>query len=168
MNENALIRKWSWLAEGIAIEFFHPKIDRDDFRQEALIGVMEALRRHDSQRGPLKQFIALCVRRRLIEMLRAEGKMKRDWRREMREVVTEDGEVLQTVDILPALNADPCELIQTKDNLAGLAAAMTRLSPLEHRAVVALVNDEHPHAGGIDKQLDNALLRARAKLRLAA
>jgi RNA polymerase sporulation-specific sigma factor len=170
VNENALVREWLPFAFTITSEFFHPKIDREDLRQEALISVMEAGRSYDPTRGTsFKAFVAACIRNSLMDAVTTANREKRDHRKEAPAiVVTEDGGELSLIDLVPAANSDPHDLLAQHDEVRRIVRGVRSLSPLEHRAVLALVNDEHPHTGGIDKQLDNALLRARAKLRLAA
>jgi len=169
VNENALVRKWSPLATTISREFFHPTLDYDDLRQEALIAVMIAGRTYDPAQGSFSGFAAMCIKRRLSSTLKTASRMKRDWRMELpRETVMEDGDVLRTVDLVPALHADSHELLAERDEVRRIVRGVTALTPLERRAVLAAVNDDHPHSGGIDKSIDNAVQRARRKLRVAA
>lgn len=173
MNENALVRKWSPLATTISREFFHPTLDSDDLRQEALIAVMVAGRTYDAERGmTFHSFAAMCIRRRLATTLKTANRMKRDWRMEApRETRTEDGEALQTVELVPALNADPHHLTCIKEDMARFVSAMETLSPLErHWMLYVIDGGEYSSAvdGKRNKRAENAVDRARAKLRLAA
>ena len=165
MNENALVRKWSPLATVIAREFFHPTLDADDLRQEALIALMVAGRTYDPSHGTrFGPFAAMCIRRRLITTLKLANAMKRDWRMEApREVVTEEGDALLTVDLLPALNADPHDRTVLSLELRRIVHGIGSLTDLERRAIIERI-DGIPQ----DKSMDNASNRARQKLRLAA
>ena len=174
MNENALVRKWSPLATTISREFFHPTLDSDDLRQEALIAVMEAGRKYDPSRGiSFGAFASMFIKRRLATTLKTANRMKRDWRMEApRETRTEDGEALQTVELVPARNADPHDLTCIKDDLANFTTAMRTLSPLERHWMLYVI-DGGEYSSAIDgkrnKVAENAVDRARAKLlRLAA
>lgn len=169
MNENALVRKWSPLATTISREFFHPTLDRDDLRQEALIGLMGAVRTYDPSYGTrFGAFAAMCIKRRLATTLKSANAAKRDWRMEApREVVTEEGEALQTVDLIPAPNADPHDLTCIKDDLASFTAAMKTLSPLERQWMLHVIDGGEYSStvnGKRNKRAENAVDRARAKL----
>ena len=164
MNENALVRKWSPLATTISREYFHPNLDYDDLRQEALIALMVAGRTYDPALGSFGGFAAMCIRRRLITTLKLANAMKRDWRMEApREVATEEGDALLTVDLLPALNADPHDQTVIRLEVRRIVHGIHSLTDLERRSIIERI-DGIPQ----DKSMDNASNRARQKLRLAA
>lgn len=172
-REDALVREWAGYAATIAREFFHPRIEPDDLRQEALIAVMEAARAFDPKVGvPFKLFAGRLVRYRVMETITKANRMKRDFRLEdRREAVGEDGSVLTMIDLLPALNADPHESLLHREELARMARGMGSLSPVErHWLVYAINGGEYSSAvnGRRNKRAENAVDRARKKLMEAA
>jgi RNA polymerase sigma factor (sigma-70 family) len=162
VTEDALVRQWAGFATVISREFFHPRIDPDDLRQEALIAVMEAVRVFDPSRGvTFKTFVARCIRNRIVETIIRANRMKRDVRMELpREAVAADGDALPTVELIPALNADPHELLEIRDEVRRIVRGFRALTPLEQRAITEVLDGVTQ-----DKSTDNAAYRARNKLR---
>jgi RNA polymerase sigma factor (sigma-70 family) len=164
VTEDTLVRQWAGFATVISREFFHPRIDQDDLRQEALIAVMEAARVFDPARGvPFKTFVGRCIRNRIVETIIKANRMKRDVRMELPREAVVDGDALPMVELVPALNADPHELLETRDEVRRIVRGFRALSPLEQRAITERLD-------GVvqDKAADNAAYRARNKLRDAA
>jgi RNA polymerase sporulation-specific sigma factor len=168
-NEAALVASHRGLAEAIASDYFIPGADREDVIQEALIGLLVAARMFDG-RGEFKAFAGMVVRRWVqTEVTRA----RREKRRPITEAVRtlrdpETGDDWAASELIEDHYSNVLDLLTGREDYARFAAAVRSLTDLERRAIAALVNEEHPHSGGTDKSLDNALQRARAKLRKAA
>ena len=173
------------LAYAIARDYFLPGADVDDVRQEAMIGVWKALRDHDPERGSLRAFVALCVRRQLITAVKLATAGKH---RPLSRAVYADAPVageeddLTLLDLLVAPGADPARIVEDREQLRELLDVVAHdLSPLERRALIGLANglsyeelredasELRSRSGGpstsvAPKSIDNALQRARRKL----
>lgn len=155
------------MALAVAANYFIPGADRDDVRQEAMVGLLLAARTYDGS-TPFASFAAMVVHRWLQTCVKAAH---RDKHRPVLEAwrVGWDPETDVAFPIVELLE-DPVtdeQRATVRAELGALVKAFRRLSPLERRALLAVVNDEHPHRGGVDKQVDNAACRARRKLRRA-
>lgn len=159
MTEEQQVRRWAPLAYRIAAGFYLPGADWEDVRQEALLGLLEAVRTHDPARGELGLHAAAVIRRRLVDAVIAA-------RRGRRLILTDAARV---VDDRPA-GGDVFALADARDELRGRLAS---LSPLELGACVgsaagfSYVEIAGRLGVGV-KQVDNAAQRARVKLRAAA
>lgn len=156
LNEAALIRQYERLAYWAAREFYLPGADRDDVNQEALLAALAAIRTHNPALGSLGSFVVLCVRRRLSTLLKNATREKR--------TAPEGSEVV-------VYGPDPAEVAERRDEIRRLFTVVRDdLTPLERDCVVGL-------AAGMSyaeldtrhrKTADNAIQRARRKLRAAA
>src|SRR5439155_1273104 len=64
------------LCRQVAGHFYPPAgHDRADLEQEARIAVLEGLRSYDG-RIPLRPFLGLCIRRQLLDLLKAARQLK--------------------------------------------------------------------------------------------
>ena len=143
------------LARAVAGEFYVPGAGRDDVEQEALIGLWVAARTFDRERNAsFPSFARLVIRRRLSSILKAAL-------REKHMVLT--GAARDEVQIEGG--TEPDRVVIARDRLQRLVVAVSELSPLE-RAAVAHVSSGHAYRH--DKQIDNAITRARKKLREVA
>lgn len=159
------------MAYAIARDYYFPGADRDDVRQEALIGVMEAIRSHDPQRGPLKPFVALVVKKRLQECVTFARRGKHEMLTRAVRYGTDphltEGkrEPIPLVELVEDPRWQPEEVLRRKNEMRALLRAWSALTPLERRALL------HPATGAPyrgDKVIDNAIQRGREKLRRAA
>lgn len=139
------------LAYSIAADHYIPGTDYQDVRQEALIGLLKAARSYDPSKGGFPAFARLCISRRIWQEIKnaRRGKQQpltnaeRDW---------------------DAPDIDLEERVEQRARLRRILASLGTLSELERRAVANYLNgDEYAQ----DKALDNALQRARGKLRAA-
>jgi len=166
---SAALRLWSrnrGLARSIAAGYFWPGAERQDIVQEAEIGLWIAARAWDpAGTATFKTFAALVIHRRLTTLLKsALRERQRALNEAMRAVVNDDGDEVALVELVPD-QFDTERVVVARDTLARLVAALEHLSPLERAAVARAANGER-YAG--EKNIDNALTRARIKLRKAA
>lgn len=160
----ALWQRNRGLARSIADGYFWGGAERQDIIQEAEIGLWIAARAwNPNGAATFKTFAALVIRRRLNALLRSA---LRERQRALNEALT--GGVGEDNTLLVELVAAPHDVervVVARDRLDRLTEAVGRLSPLEREAVARAANGE-PYVGV--KSLDNALTRARAKIRKAA
>jgi DNA-directed RNA polymerase specialized sigma24 family protein len=138
-------RPATWTAQrkpalAIAAEWSLPGLAPDDVRQEALLALWVAAGKHDPARGPWPPFARMCVKAHLRDLLQAATRVKRT------AVLERD------VDVAAPARDD--------GGLAEVLASMSVLSGRERDALAA-----HLNGTPVD---DNALWRARRKLRAAA
>ncbi|HEY8723416.1 MAG TPA: sigma-70 family RNA polymerase sigma factor [Gaiellaceae bacterium] len=165
-GEAELLQAHRGIALGIAAEFFLPGSDADDVRQEAMIGLLYGIRDWDPERGPLRPWLMLVVRKWLNTAVKAANRGKHlNLVHAVREVVAEDGDAWPAAELIPDPRTDALEMRAT---LASLLAALPSLSPLEREALTLVVNGYQYKTGPADKHYDNALQRARRKLLKAA
>lgn len=154
------------LALAVAGEFFLPGGDRDDLEQEAMLALVEAARDYRTGHGAtFATFARLVVRRRLADAVkRARAAKHLALTLAAREAVDEDGEVFPIVDLLPSGRGDPHETFELREELRRLRRGAKRLNALEREGLGTMLAGI-PYA--YSKRLDNAVARARAKLRAA-
>lgn len=155
-------------------------LDRDDIAQEARIGIAAAVRRFDG-RGHFSAFAYMCAERAVISACIAARRHKHAPLNDAHDLhgVHPDG-AWSLADRLPAETPTPEQVCLARESLARVLAAVDRLSTLERIAVLCVA----PGAGSVrgeksyaevgaafavtPKQIDNALQRARKKLKAAA
>jgi RNA polymerase sigma factor (sigma-70 family) len=174
---DALVRRHTGLAYGIADDFYLPGSDRDDTRQEALLGLVAAIRGYRPERGHFPLFARLLINRRLITVLKQSQALKhRPVTESARHARNEFGDLVPIVDLLPARQPSPHEQIVLRAELSAVVGVVKHLSPLERRALVGFANGasyadiEARHGrlpGEKPKWVDNAVQRARRKVRTA-
>ena len=148
MTIPALWTKHRPIALGIAREYRIPGMDPDDIRQEALVALWEACRSYDKEKGPFPPFARLVVKRRLTDQYR------RAERRIERRLIEFGGQL--------AIPVDPDV---ARERLGEVLEAAETLTPRERRAVADHLNG---HRSRVSKAHDQALYRARRKLKAAA
>lgn len=148
MTVPALWTKHRPIAYAIARDYFIPGADRDDVRQEALIGLWIAARAYKKEKGPFPAFARVVVQRHLKDRVKAANRPKA-------RLLTDADRTAEIAD----RTAD-----ETDTQLSLLVDALPTLSELERRALAASLNGQPITS----KQQDNALQRARTKLRRAA
>jgi RNA polymerase sigma-H factor len=110
-------------------------LSRDDLRQEALIGLFEACRAHDPSKGAFAQMAGACVRHRVwraqLHARRAKHRVLTDaLGLDHRDGPAGDGEQLTIAERLPARDGvDPALVVEWRERLAELAAAVRALTP---------------------------------------
>jgi hypothetical protein len=123
--------------------YFWPGATREDVEQEARFALLEA----DVPAGAF-HFAKVVVHRHLIEQVRRETLRRPKFAAELEDVV--------------ATSADVVDIVEARERLRSIARVY--LSELEREAVRRVVTGK----GCSDKRFDNALQRARRKLRAAA
>lgn len=145
-----------------------PGADPDDLRQEAMLGLLEALRDHDPAQGSIEAFVILVVRRRVYDAVKAANRPARllitDSIRVARDF--DHSQLVDAVDTVPDPQADVLDLVIAREQLAAIRTV--RLTRRERRAVIGQALGFSYGELGEEKSVDNALSRARVKLRSAA
>lgn len=161
----ATIRDWSGFAWAISRDFGHSSLEPQDWHQEAMIALWQATSSYDPSRGvPFSSFAGMLIRRRLSTILRLANSQKRHAQNDaLRGDHTDDNGTLATIiELVPAADSDPVDILTRRDEVRQVVAEINQLSPLERRAIVELLNGVPQN-----KQTDNAVYRARNKLREA-
>lgn len=166
----SVIQLWTanrGLAINIAGEFSFPGADRDDVVQEALIGLWIAAREYDPEQGKFNHFAALVVRRHLVDCLRAARRFKQQpLNLALRALPDPDGEWRDILETLPHLH-QVVDVVESREKLRIVLEAIPRLSELQRHCVVGIAAGYDYVDLGPYKQVDNALTKARRKLRRA-
>jgi RNA polymerase sporulation-specific sigma factor len=166
-----LVARYDQLATGIASQYFLAGGDRDDLRQEARIGLLKAVRDYRIGAGTsFKTFAALCALRQVITAVKTATRAKhRPLTDSARVGVSESGEPIEILDLLPSeLCLDPYLIAVAREELERLARGAASLSDLERHWLGVVARGETVHVGGKNKTADNAIQRARLKLKEAA
>lgn len=160
----ALFARHEHLARLESLPYWIAGADRDDVIQEARIGLWEAARCYDRELGPFPPFAKLVIRLRLLDAIkRANAKRHRPLTGRAHQTVTVDGDQLTLVDAAASPESVEGRVLE-RERLRLVVETIAGLSALERRAIVRAINGH----GCVDKTLDNALQRARRKLRAAA
>lgn len=170
-------REWTAVCERVARaaarDWFYPDGTEDDVLQEARIGVAKALRDWDPAAGSaFVPFALMCARRQVSTGLKTATRGKQ---RPLNEATSLDMPVSQDKsgerigslsDLLFRPGDDPAKIVIAREEIRLLLARIGKLSPLEREVVtrVALLGEDYDEVGPV-KQVDNAMQRARRKLR---
>jgi RNA polymerase sporulation-specific sigma factor len=165
-GEELLVARWRPFAFWIARDYFLPGGSTDDVRQEALIGLLTGLRSFDPERGALQSFLHLAISRWLQQEVKTANRLKhRPLNDAVGTVALEDGEV-EMFDMAPSLVASVEEQFEQREWVRAIVAAARTLTEVERDGLALVVNGgEYAH---LPKRVDNAIARARQKLRAAA
>lgn len=169
-----LIGDWTSFAYSIADTFYAPGCDQADLRQEALIGLVKGLRTHDPARSSLKTFLALTVRAEVVTAVRAAQRMKHGPLNDSLRVVVLEGQEIAAIEVASD-GRDVLDVLILRDEARSVVDAFATLTPLERHWMLRAIN--HPQDSelgyaskryGRNKSAENAVDRARRKLRAAA
>lgn len=162
-HERRLRRKIERVAAGYLID----GADADDAKQVAMIAVEEAKANYNPTLGvPFEAFAVEVAKRRLHDAQSAAGRHKhRVLTASVRTTGNADGEETPVLELLPDLTPDPYEVVVHRLELAAIIAALPSLTELERVALRWVLNGES-YAGS--REVDNAIQRARRKLRSVA
>lgn len=172
-----IIRELTPNVEAMARDYFYPGAEREDVVQWGWLGVLGGLRAFETNRSDQdpRAFLLMCARRWMQSGLKVQTRHRAQaLNHAVRSGVGEDGDEIAMTDLLADPAADIVELLALQQELRELADEVARLSPLERRAVLGLAYGySYAEIEGVDtstaaKQVDNALMRARNKLRVAA
>lgn len=166
-----LVRRHAGIAYRIAADFYLPGADRDDTRQEALIGLYLAVTCFRPDRGAtFTTFANHCIRMRLYQAVKLADRGKhRPLTNALRVVQLDDGETDAT-ELAVDHRADPALIVAQRADLRTLALGTRTLSALERVSLLGIANGHTYNqlattTGTSTKSIDNACQRARVKLR---
>ena len=155
------------IAYGAASKYYLPGYDQDDIRQEALIALWKAAQTFDPERGmKFTSFANLCIDARFVELLKRKDRYRHRTLDSALRAIVVDGEVMEILETLPHLH-QVVDVVEERDELRRLVAAIFDLTEIERRCVIGIATGlSYAEIGeGGPKQVDNALFRARNKLR---
>lgn len=164
MNRDELFTQHVPVATGIAHYYYLAGADHDDVRQEALIALWVASRDYNPDTGvPFEVFARIVLRRRLATSVNSARALKHDMLTSAdRQVILDNGVIAEAVSLAVDKHGDAFDQAARRQHVRDVVAAVNRdLSPLERETLLRVMN------GGMvgDKSADNALHRARTKLR---
>ena len=159
-----------------AARYFGPGLERDDLRQEARHGFYKAVRDYKPDRGVgFSTFAKGCVERQVITAVKTAQRHKHSPLNDAALFSTpvdhEHASELGDLFVDPRA-PDPIVVLQAKEDVNSLLAAVGDLSELERQALVGLAQGDSYQviAAALHadiKSIDNALQRARRKLAAA-
>lgn len=166
MTQITLFTKHQDLAVKLAQGYYLPGADEDDVRQEARIALWEAAGSFDRERGvPFRAFATDVMRRRLVDALARANRLKQRMLTDtVRTGTDRRGRTVSIIDYVTSRELPPDELVVQLEELRGVVGAILGLSKLERQSIVRAING----LGPVNKADDNALYRARQKLRQAS
>lgn len=168
-----LIARNEGILRGIVSEYFADGSERADLRQEARLAAVIAIRDYRYDRGArFSSFLRLVVRHHIIKIVRVSTRKKhRPLTDAVRTALNEDNEPIEILELLEASGTDPVELIDARDRFRAVVAGFNELTDLERSATIGFFFDGEPYdriaarSSTTTKSVDNALQRARMKLR---
>lgn len=172
-----LVRRYQAQAYAVAHRYFLPGGDREDLEQEALIGLHRAIGCYDGKTGSFEGFAIFAARRQIVSAIVAANRDKHVFLNEsVRHTHDGHGDVVPIADELPSRVGDPHAALAAKEALARIREVLGGLTDLERRSLLGVANglsyseiENGLHVRGFtSKQVDNAITRARTKLRAAA
>jgi RNA polymerase sigma factor (sigma-70 family) len=167
-----LLRRYERMLARMGADFYAHGSEREDIEQEAAVGLLRAIRtfRLEDSKGDFSAFAAMCVRRWLIYVcLRRErtlGKQLLD--RTDRVVRTQDDELLAAAEQIPDPRGDVPGWALAREDCRRFRAILPSMPLLERRSIVGCVLGLTYDEIGPRKQVDNAIQRAKLRLRAAA
>lgn len=151
-------RYHGWLSAYIGSLSVHPS-ERDDLMQEALIGLLRAVRSYDSSKAGFSTYVSACVRNSVVSYLRHYGRTNN-------EVPVEDVAAVSESSFVT-----PEHILIDLETTAQLQEKVfSVLSPYESK-VFEMYLAEVPYASIAkrlnknEKSIDNAIQRIKAKLK---
>ena len=145
---------------------------RDDLEQEALIGLVEAVRDFRSRHGvSFRAFATLCMTRQMLAAIRSASGRRHDPLNAS--VSLDEPQPPATTPVSTAYGSDPADAIVTLDTLRGMRRAISTHTSAFERRVLALHLQGRTYAeigaalGQPVKTVDNALQRTRRKVQPA-
>lgn len=166
-----LVERMRPAVKAISRRFFLPGAEHDDVIQAGLIGVFRGIRTYrPGLSRDVHGYLAFCAERGIITALKEANRMKH---RSLTEAVSLERTLVPGSsfeqpatlhDLLPG-GADPADRMEQTENLRELVDLINGgLTGLERGSLLRVVNGE-PYPD--EKTVDNAVQRARRKLRLA-
>lgn len=164
MAEETLVLRYMRLARACARPYFLVGGDSEDLLQEAMVGLLKAIREYDSKRdASFKTFAEVCMRNRIRSAVTAA---LRDKHAPLNQSIPMDGQpLLEQQHVI-----DPEELFISREEEEEWFADLNRkLSPLEQRILSLYLHgysyrEIGEQVGRTDKSVDNAVQRIRRKI----
>ena len=159
--ENELAVRYSRLVRACARPFFLAGGDSEDLIQEGSLAVFTAAKTFDSKKSTFSTFVFLCINRAVATAAKAGEAKKR--------IPENLIDSIEDVDILSP--SDPEKMIIERENFENLKSTIKKnLSEKEYRILGEYLSGKSygESAAGLsisEKAVDNALLRARNKLK---
>ena len=164
MAEETLVIRYMRLARACARPYFLAGGDSEDLLQEAMVGLLKAIREYNPTRdAAFRTFAEVCVRNRIRSAVTAAARDKHAPLNHS--VPMEEQPLLES-----AHGADPEELFINKEEEAERLNSLNRkLSPLEQRILSLYLHgfsyrEIGEQVGRSDKSVDNAVQRIRRKV----
>ena len=171
-DRDQLIVELRPIAYAAARGYYLPGGEAEDLVQEAFLGIIEAVRDYNPTHGTRRESFAFhCARRKVIDAVKAATREKhRAFNHSLRVATDHEGNTVPSTDLLPSTAPDAHRTVVAREELAEVVELLPRLSALERASALGFAVGqsyiEIADAAGVDhKQVDNALQRARRKLR---
>ena len=171
--ENVLAARYSDLAESCARPYFLAGAENSDLRQEAMVGLLSAIREYDpTQQVPFKAYAEICIRRQIFTAIRSASRMKHT---PLNSGVSLD-EMLtrQSLETGTRMNLDqrrsPEEQVLARESEREFFQSFSRCLSTFEKTVLPLYLDGFSYRsiaeklGREEKAVDNAVQRIRRKL----
>jgi len=162
--EETLVMRYMRLARACARPYFLAGGDSEDLLQEAMFGLLKAIREYDGSRdASFKTFAEVCVRNRIRSAVTAAS---RDKHAPLNQSVSMEEQPLLEKDHV----VGPEELFISREEEEERFAALSRkLSPLEQQILSLYLHgfsyrEIGEQVGRTDKSVDNAVQRIRRKV----
>ena len=162
--EEALVMRYMRFTRAFARPYFLAGGDSEDLLQEAMFGLLKAIREFDSGRdASFRTFAEVCVRNRILSAVAAAARDKHAPLNHS--VPMEEQPLLEKNHV-----SGPEELFISREEEAERLAALNRkLSPLEQRILSLYLHgfsyrEIGEQVGRTDKSVDNAVQRIRRKV----
>lgn len=162
--EEALVMRYMRFTRACARPYFLAGGDSEDLLQEAMFGLLKAIREFDSGRDvSFRTFAEVCVRNRILSAVTAAA---RDKHAPLNHSVPMEEQPLLEKDHV----SGPEELFISREEEAERLSALNRkLSPLEQRILSLYLHgfsyrEIGEQVGRTDKSVDNAVQRIRRKV----
>ena len=157
-----LINRYMPLVISVASHYESSGLDIDDFIQEGLVAIFDAVKVYDPQKASFKTFASLCIERAISAAYnKSSGKAKH----------IPDTLISPIHEVELADPSDPESILIAKENYKNLAYAIKRdLSQFEYQVLDEFLWGKSyaqiADALGVSvKSVDNALRRIRAKIK---
>ncbi|MDD4402804.1 MAG: RNA polymerase sporulation sigma factor SigH [Desulfitobacteriaceae bacterium] len=172
--QEQLLEKYRGLVRSKAVPYFIIGAEQDDLIQEGLIGLFKAIRDFDSSHGTsFRSFATLCISRQIITAIKTATRQKHvplNSYVSLNKPTHEDSD-RTLMDVLDNHTSSPEDLLIDREKLADFYDAIqNKLSDLEREALILqLSGKSFCEIAAIlsthEKSIDNALWRAKRKLR---
>ncbi len=161
-----LINRYKPLIAFKAKDFFMQGAEKDDVFQECLIGFLKAVQNYKNGAASFKGFASLCVKRHVMSSVQSAYS---DKHKPLNQYIQVND---QLIDDFYTYENDPLMILMSQEKLENLRAKLTSFSAIEKKALSystqGLSYQEIANIMGKPKKsIDNALRRARLKIREA-